>query len=239
MKLSPSVLLPLSLLWLAPLRPTAAQTYTVTELTAGVRFTQTSTMHKMCLRYCVGKMDEAAALGCYYVDTFHCGSVTGTAEVSSGVFHAFLYRGGRLTDLDAEAGFQSEPIDVNAESQVTGLSHLLSGVAPVPFSTNRFHAFLYSKGQRLDLGTLPGDQNSEGTALNDAGDVVGVSQNIHAASVRAFLYHGNRMRDLNALIPAASGWVLQGATGINNRGQIVGTGLHGGKKRGYLLTPKL
>ena len=36
---------------------------------------------------------------------------------------------------------------------------------------------------------------------------------------------------------SGSGWVLVESKGINNRGQIVGTGLHHGKQRGFLLTP--
>ena len=39
------------------------------------------------------------------------------------------------------------------------------------------------------------------------------------------------------MIPAGSGWALQSANGINDRGQIVGTGLHNGHTRAYLLTP--
>jgi len=46
------------------------------------------------------------------------------------------------------------------------------------------------------------------------------------------------MKDLNKLIPTGSGWVLQQAFGINNAGQIVGTGTHNGQSRGFLLSPK-
>jgi hypothetical protein len=35
---------------------------------------------------------------------------------------------------------------------------------------------------------------------------------------------GNGPIDLNTLLPANSGWVLNVARGINNKGQIVGTG---------------
>lgn len=48
---------------------------------------------------------------------------------------------------------------------------------------------------------------------------------------------GRTMVDLNDLIPANSGWYLEATTGINNRGQIVGYGLHGGQQRAFLLTP--
>ena len=48
---------------------------------------------------------------------------------------------------------------------------------------------------------------------------------------------GGVMSDLNALIPAGSGWTLENANAINDAGQIVGSGLRGGKLRAFLLTP--
>jgi hypothetical protein len=44
--------------------------------------------------------------------------------------------------------------------------------------------------------------------------------------------------DLNRLIPSRSGWVLSEATGVNDAGQIVGTGRLLGKDHGFLLTPR-
>jgi probable HAF family extracellular repeat protein len=45
------------------------------------------------------------------------------------------------------------------------------------------------------------------------------------------------MQDLNSLIPAGSGWVLNDAYGINERGQIVGDGTINGQSLAFLLTP--
>src|SRR3712207_9335136 len=45
------------------------------------------------------------------------------------------------------------------------------------------------------------------------------------------------MRDLNTVLPVNSGWILTDATGINDRGQIVGHGLFNGQTRAFLLTP--
>ncbi|MCW3052237.1 MAG: hypothetical protein JWN14_1407, partial [Chthonomonadales bacterium] len=52
-----------------------------------------------------------------------------------------------------------------------------------------------------------------------------------------FLYRNHKMVDLNSLLPADSGWVLTNANGINDRGQIVGSGIYQGKQRAYLLSP--
>ena len=46
------------------------------------------------------------------------------------------------------------------------------------------------------------------------------------------------MADLNRLVPPASGWQLQDATGINAQGQIVGRGIApDGHVHAFLLTP--
>jgi probable HAF family extracellular repeat protein len=88
-----------------------------------------------------------------------------------------------------------------------------------------------------DLGTIAGANSTTwGLAINDSGVIVGYSS--FQATYHAFVYSGGKMRDLNKLIPAGSGWLLLQAFGINNAGQIVGTGMHNGKEHGFLLTLK-
>jgi probable HAF family extracellular repeat protein len=76
---------------------------------------------------------------------------------------------------------------------------------------------------------------SRAAGINTAGQVVGSS---YAApyTTRAFLYSGGVMTDLNTLLPAGSGWVLQSANAINDHGQIVGQGTHNGQTHAFLLT---
>ena len=45
------------------------------------------------------------------------------------------------------------------------------------------------------------------------------------------------MRLENDFLPAATGWELQWATGVNGRGQIVGFGTHNGAVCAFLLSP--
>ncbi len=66
-------------------------------------------------------------------------------------------------------------------------------------------------------------------AINDAGVIVGRS------GTRAVIWRGLYPVDLNELIPKGWGWQLQCATGINDRGSIVGWGVRGGKRRAFLL----
>jgi len=70
----------------------------------------------------------------------------------------------------------------------------------------------------------------EAKAINDQAQVVGYS-NIDQDTTHAFLVdpglNQGAMTDLNQLIPADSGWELYNATGLNNRGEIVGYGCNG------------
>jgi hypothetical protein len=45
------------------------------------------------------------------------------------------------------------------------------------------------------------------------------------------------MQDLNQLIPGNSGWHLQSANAINERGEITGQGIMNGQSRAFLLVP--
>jgi probable HAF family extracellular repeat protein len=88
----------------------------------------------------------------------------------------------------------------------------------------------------VDLGSL-GGSGSWGLAINNSGTVVGF------ATTRRNEYHafvstnGARMQDLNRLIPSNTGWVLVEAHGINDVGQIAGSGTIRGQTHAFLLTP--
>ena len=70
-----------------------------------------------------------------------------------------------------------------------------------------------------DLGTLPGDESSRATAINDAGQIVGVSGSCTDLS-RAFFWDNGTMTDLGSL----PGTIRTYASDINDAGQVVGTG---------------
>jgi probable HAF family extracellular repeat protein len=85
-------------------------------------------------------------------------------------------------------------------------------------------AFQLREGRTTWLGTLDTDR-SYAYAVNNAGDVVGM---FNSSFYRAFLWREGTMFDLNRCIPSNSGWRLVSAYGINNFGQIVGTGILNG-----------
>jgi probable HAF family extracellular repeat protein len=88
-----------------------------------------------------------------------------------------------------------------------------------------------------DLGVLPGDFNSGAIAINDRGEVVGVSGDTQG-NTRAFIWRNGLMTDLNRLAPADSPLYLLFAAGINDRGEMVGYGAtKGGDIHAFLATP--
>ncbi len=90
-----------------------------------------------------------------------------------------------------------------------------------------------------DLGTLPGGFQALATALNNVGQVVGFSDYKQSGGLdHAFVWsNATGMQDLNLLIPVESGWVLSQANGINDLGQITGTGTINQETHAFLLTP--
>ena len=153
--------------------------------------------------------------------------------------HAFVWHNGIVTDLgvlpsNCGGCENSEARAINTDGQIVGDSL----VDNFPGNT---HAVMWHNGRITDLGQLPNFTTNQAHGINAAGQVVGVAAPLFggAADFRAFLWEGGLgMVDLNTLIPATSGWVLTFALGINDRGQIVGVGLHNGESRGFLLTPK-
>jgi probable HAF family extracellular repeat protein len=183
--------------------------------------------------YSDGVMEDIGALaGCdargIYIN--NSGQITGesTIDAVSMTKHAFLYSDGVMLDLGTLGGTSSFGKSINDIGQVTGGS----GTA-VEFVS---HAFLYSDGVMQDLGTLGGNY-SLGSGINNSGHVVGVSYT-SSFELTAFLYDGNNMLDLCVLADCSNnGWSDLDARSINDRGDIVGFGLHNGVSRAFLAKP--
>lgn len=97
-------------------------------------------------------------------------------------------------------------------------------------------AFLWDGGDARGLGVPAGGNLSRARGINESGDVVGEWRILVGRQQRfkAFLYRDGQMRDLNALIPADSGWDLTGAQAVNESGQIVGAGIKNSQTHAFL-----
>ena len=150
--------------------------------------------------------------------------------------HAFVYTSRQgMQDLnnliDPSQGWELRRASaINDRGQIVGYGARNAAI----------RAFRYSHEHVQDLGTFPGGGFSYALALNNRGDVVGAAY-LDASGVgnfRAMLYTNHRgIQNLNDLIDPSLGWILREATGINERGQIVGWGELDGQERAFRLTP--
>jgi uncharacterized membrane protein len=77
--------------------------------------------------------------------------------------------------------------------------------------------------------------SSAALGINNAGQVVGWFE--AGGARRAFVAERDLVIDLNDQLPAGSGWVLQSASAINDKGQIAGVGLRQGQTALFRLEP--
>ena len=169
------------------------------------------------------------------------GQVVGNANVlnSSGQIETHAFRTApnaiispTTDDLGTLGGARGYAYAINMKGRVVGQAE----------TATRFvnHAFCTAPNSAInivtdDLGTFGGTE-SGANSINNSDQVVGYADTVDDEA-RAFLWENGQLMDLNDLIPENSAWELWNAQGINDRGQIVGTGLHDGQFRAFFLTP--
>lgn len=172
-------------------------------------------------RYASGSMMDIGTLGgqdssAEAINKY--GQIAGIAQNAGGFNNAFVYTGGTMQSIGTlPLGESSRGYGINSAGAVTGDSR----VGPVTFPEFQNHAFLYSGGSMTDLGTF-GSSYSQGTGINDYGQVVGWSGYAPNAN-HAFLYSGSGLLDLGTFDSGAGSSI---AYGINNAGQVVGYSDH-------------
>jgi probable HAF family extracellular repeat protein len=155
------------------------------------------------------------------------GDVTGYGDTSNGHFRGFVWTpGGGMTMLGTLGGLDSYGMAINDNGVVAGQSSTAAGY---------IQAFISTASGLTGLGTL-GGTSSYAYGIDNAGAVVGYST-MGDGSLHAFVYGNGIMLDLNGLVPANSGWLLNAAYAIDNAGEIVGTGIFDGGNHEFRLDP--
>jgi hypothetical protein len=133
--------------------------------------------------------------------------------------------------MPANSGDGAGAVDLNAQGNVVGW-----------YAGGPFHrgnpvccGFYEIGGVVTEIDDPSGNGFLIANAINANNLIVGTYGNADVSQARAFLYTG-KVVDLNTLIPPCN-WMLNDATSVNGRGQIVGVGTLGGVTHGFLLNP--
>ncbi|HXC66736.1 MAG TPA: hypothetical protein VN638_04900 [Nitrospiraceae bacterium] len=168
------------------------------------------------------------------------GSSNTTEPLPSGLGfaeHAFLFDGRTMRDLGTLGGLVSGAYSINERGDAVGFS---STEEPRPQTYPVIHAFLWRAGTLHDLGTL-GAPFSEAFDINDRGQIVGWSL-VRTANGgvdrRAVMWDGNRIIDLNDVVPDSESWVFRQATAIDEGGRMLVNASQGSDWRIVVLIPR-
>jgi probable HAF family extracellular repeat protein len=163
------------------------------------------------------------------------GQVVGNSNLAGdAAHHGFLWDRGTLTDLGTLGGNQSEAYWISDSGVSTGRGD-------VPGSQTHHGArWAWKHGVMTvtDLGVINNDPCSTGYAVNSSGQIVGDAGACGIGGDAWLWENGGPMVDLNTLALPGSGLHLADARLINDRGEIVCTGvLANGDLHAVLLIP--
>jgi probable HAF family extracellular repeat protein len=144
------------------------------------------------------------------------------------IFHALQYHDGVRTDLGALPGTNSSLANwVSGSGIVAGWSEN-SAIDPL-LGLPEIEAVIWKHGQVMALGTLEGGYESVSLAVNNRGQVAGVSSNLVSdpfgplgTENRIFLWQDGNMQDIGTLGGPDAGFLgLSTGVAMNEAGQIV------------------
>ena len=149
------------------------------------------------------------------------GQIVGKSTTkTNGDPHGFLWEKGKMRDLGTP-GRATWAVAINNRGQIIGGSN---DADPSPNDVGGHpRVFLWQNGKMRDLGTLSKRDSSEAVAINERGEVIGVSYDNNfmpgiAVWLRAFVWRNGKLIDVGAL----PGRTSSAAHAINERGEVVG-----------------
>ena len=131
----------------------------------------------------------------------------------------FVWQNGTMNALPTLGGNNGFATAINNAGQIVGIAETSTPeTACAPALNFRFEGVLWQGGAARELAPLPGDTDSGTSAINNSGEVVGVSAPDCTSPSHAVLWRDGNPTNLGT---------LGGATGniafaINDRGQVVG-----------------
>ncbi len=151
---------------------------------------------------------------------------------SDGSVHDLGNLGGTVNP--AMLAVSTQAFAINNQGEVTGQSALKGN--------QTFHPFLWTQAMGMrDLGVLQGDLVGAGLGMNNRGQIVGASVSAPGpatGNLRAFLWEGSIMYDLNSIVQLDAPLYLLTAFWISDTGAIAGVGATSdGDIHGFLAVP--
>lgn len=144
------------------------------------------------------------------------------------ICHAFVWSNGVMTQLPTLGGTNGFATGINARGQAVGWAETPvhdPTCDPTGDQVLQFHAVQWNtrSGAVTALAPWPGDSASAATAINDRGQVVGISGECDVAvgrrsAIRAVLWDHGQMVDLGSL----GGDFWHTPMALNERGEVVG-----------------
>lgn len=176
-------------------------------------------------------------------ESWSCTAFNPTGTPTGHVCVGFVWQWGVMTALPTLGGYNGFAAGANNRGQIAGWAETTYRDPTCDNKKNQFLQFepvVYGpgSGEIHQLPNFPGDPDGAATAINDEGDVVGISGTcdvaVGALSARhALLWHDGKVTDLGSF--GGKGWNTPMA--INNRGDVVGFSDFAGDLSGGVLTP--
>jgi probable HAF family extracellular repeat protein len=140
------------------------------------------------------------------------GVIVGRSQTKTGKFKGFVWRNGNMRALSG----LTEALAINTAGQIVGASIAATGFQ---------HATLWRDGQAIDLGVLPGDEESVALDIDDAGRITGFSGTVTGSRTRVFLWEKGKLKNLGN-----SAGKPNRALGISPAGHLVGSSTENGNQ---------
>jgi probable HAF family extracellular repeat protein len=163
-----------------------------------------------------------------YHEPWSCFAFFPSATPTGDVCLGFAWRNGVMSPLSAlPGGYDSYAAGVNDAGQVVGWAEdgIHDPTCDRPTQVLQFEAVIWGPNltEMTQLSPYPGDPDSAATAINDSGEVVGISGLCSiavggASAEHALVWRNGRPIDLGNI----GGHAWNTPTSVNNRGEIVG-----------------